>query len=71
MTNTYTDIIANYNYLEAVEQPSEKGELYLIKDFDSTACQRLYKNFSKGMIENYLSSNKNLKYIISNPGVNQ
>ena len=70
MTNTYADIIANYNHLEAVKQPSEKGKLYLLKDFDNTACQRLYKNFSKGIIENYLSSNKKLKHIISNPGVN-
>ena len=69
MTSTYADIIANFKFLEKQIQPSDKGKLYLMKDFDNDACRKLYDNFSNLMIENYLNSKKINKYIVNNQGL--
>ena len=66
MTKKYTEIILKFNKLENARQPKNKGKLYLQKDFDSNACKQLYQNFSQGMVEEYLSSSVDLKYIVKN-----
>lgn len=55
MTRIYADIIANFDELSDEKQPESDGKLYKIKDFDDTACRKLYSNFSRGMIETHVS----------------
>lgn len=69
MTNTYADIIANFESLERPKQPSAEGKLYYEKDFDSDSCKKLYFNLEQGMIEEYLNSNKEPPYIAKNNGL--
>ena len=66
MTEVYAEIIINFDKLEDVKQPKAKGKLYLRKDFDSEACRILYKNFSEGMIEKFISSDIEPKYLVKN-----
>jgi phosphoribosylglycinamide formyltransferase-1 len=67
MTQTYAEIIANFANLQKVPQPTDKGRLYLQKDFDAQACRRLYDNFSGGLIEKYLNSPTMLVPLVQNP----
>ena len=69
MTETYAEIIANFENLKEVKQPNDEGKLYMIKDFDGVACRKLYQNFNDGMIENFFSTEKDYKYIVENPGI--
>ncbi len=69
MTKTYADIISSFNFLEHSIQPSAEGKIYYIKDFDSNSCRKLYNNLNKGMIEDYLNSNNELPYIVTNKGL--
>jgi len=69
MTANYTNIIANFEKLEEVEQPNNDGKLYMIKDFDGDACGKLYQNLYNGMIEKFLNTEKSYKYIVENPGI--
>lgn len=69
MTETYAEIIANFENLKDVKQPNDEGKLYMIKDFNDVACRKLYQNFNDGMIEDFLSSKKEHKYIVDNPGI--
>jgi folate-dependent phosphoribosylglycinamide formyltransferase PurN len=55
MCTSYRSIIKNFRELQPVEQISvETGKLYLRKDFTNEACEKMYHNFSEGMIEKYL-----------------
>lgn len=66
MTSTYAEIIAEFHNLEHERQPDSGGYIYFHKDFGSDSCRQLYRNFEKGMIEEYINSNKPLPYIVSN-----
>ena len=68
MTNVYADIIYNFPFLKKEIQPDEEGKLYFNKDFDRNACLKLYKNFSDGLIQEFLEkySTKPLPYIVTN-----
>lgn len=69
MTATYADIICNFYNLTREKQPISEGRIYYRRDFTAGACEQLYLNFSKGMIENYLGSSKRLSYIVENKGL--
>jgi phosphoribosylglycinamide formyltransferase 1 len=66
--DTYCDIIAEYENLSDEKQPHSEGRLYLQKHFNKHACETLYKNFSDGMILDFLTTTKSalLPYIVSN-----
>jgi len=69
MTKTYADLIAKFDLLERSPQPNAEGKLFLKKDFNHNACQKLYENLRGGMIENYLNTSKKLEYIVNNKGL--
>ena len=71
MTDVYANIIANFKVLTSEKQPTEKGKLYLRKDFDAEACKKLYENFSSGIVNNFLKkmSKMHFKYIVENKGL--
>lgn len=73
MTNTYADIIANFENLTDEKQPIATGKLYMQKDFDSKACHKLYQKFYNGLIENFLISRdeKKFPYVVENRGINK
>ena len=62
MTNIYANIIGKFDYLNNEQQPHSVGKLYKQKDFDSLACKKLYKNFSDGMIQDYISNKEEINY---------
>ena len=67
MTYVYIDIILKFDDLDDMHQHKNKdGKLYLMKDFDQNACGKLYDNFNKGLVNEYLTKEKNFKYIIQN-----
>ena len=53
MTNTYADIIANFDNLTNEKQPIATGKLYMQKDFDSIACHKLYQKFYQCLLKNF------------------
>lgn len=55
MVAAYAEIISAFDTLAVMPQPIAKGRLYLVKDFDGYACERLYRNFRDGMIERHLA----------------
>ena len=69
MTSTYAEIVCNFRNLENEEQPLSEGKLYYQRDFTAESCEKLYLNFSKSMIQNYLNSSKQLPYIVKNKGL--
>ena len=70
MTYVYIDIILKFDDLDDMHQHKNKdGKLYLMKDFDQNACGKLYDNFNKGLVNEYLTKEKNFKYIIQNPKI--
>jgi len=71
MTSTYSEIIARFDCLEPSKQPAADGKLYYQKDFGSDSCRRLYRAFESGMIEEYINSNKELPYIVTNKGLEE
>ncbi|MDC0951522.1 formyltransferase family protein [Candidatus Pelagibacter sp.] len=73
MTNTYADIIANFDNLTSEKQPVANGKLYTQKDFDNIACHKLYQKFYNGLIEKFLISRDQKKnsYIVENRGINK
>lgn len=70
MTDTYADLIANFEKLNDEDQPTSEGRFYYHKDFDAEACAKLYENISGGLVERYLEDNRreNLEtpFIVSN-----
>ena len=68
MTNVYCDIVANFQSLGLESQPKSEGKIYYNKDFNESACEKLYKNFSNDMIKEYLQQLDitNLSYIVEN-----
>lgn len=58
MSATYCDLIRNFDILKFPEQPTKDGLLFLIKDFDADACERLYEMCHSKMIFDYLASPK-------------
>ncbi len=62
MTKAYADIIAHFDSLTHGRQPESTGKLYKMGDFDAVACERLYRNFSEGMIEAHLDAGDSIKY---------
>jgi len=69
MTTTYAEIINKFRELENSKQPTSEGKLYYRNDFGADSCRKLYQNLEKGIIENYLNSNKKLPYIVENQGL--
>ena len=69
MTSTYAEIICNLGNLEIEKQPVAVGNIYYQRDFTAEACKQLYRNFTQGMIETYLNSQKELPYIVENKGL--
>ena len=67
MTETYQQLILNFEDLDDIPQPIGQGKLYLKKDFDGEACRKLYENFNNGMIEKFINEKKKFKYIASHP----
>lgn len=70
MAYIYSDIIANFEMMHGFNQISaDKEYLYTKKDFDEYACNKLYKNFSDGIVENYIENYKKINFlpIIENP----
>jgi phosphoribosylglycinamide formyltransferase 1 len=69
MTLVYINIICNFDNLSNEKQPTNNGNLYLKKDFIASSCQKLYDNFSNGMIEKFIfrkKSQNEFPYIINN-----
>ena len=69
MVSTYCDVIAAFHDLHEETQPSAEGRLYYIKDFDAAACAKLYDNFAKGMILEFVkrgAAAANFPYIVNN-----
>ena len=56
MTTTYCEIIRRFDALSDQVQPDNEGSLYLIKDFDSDACDQLYAMCQSKMIYEYLTA---------------
>ena len=54
MTESYIDLILNFDQLANEKQPQSDGKLYFQKHFDQHACRKLYDQFADGMIENYI-----------------
>lgn len=69
MCGVFAKIITEYDNLKSVPQPNFSGKVYKISDFNAYACRKLYDNFNKGLVENYLGINQSLKKIIVNPSV--
>ena len=71
MTDRYSQIICSLDNLAKEEQPRSEGALYLRKDFNKEACERLYSNFYDGMIPEYLNSKdfSQFPYIVTNSGI--
>ena len=71
MTNVYSDIIKNFDSLSKEKQPINNGKLYLKKDFDKNACERLYSNLNNDLIKSYIKAKdiKNLTPIVTNKGL--
>jgi len=72
MTEVYCEIICSFRNLTKETQPiADEGHFYLEKDFDTKACERLYDNFSKGMIDQYLTNTNedSFPYIVTNKGL--
>jgi len=55
MTATYCEIIRKFDSLADQVQPVSEGSLYLMKHFDSDACDRLYEMCQSEMIYDYLT----------------
>lgn len=71
MTQSYIDLILNFDGLTKEQQPLSDGKLYLQKHFDENACRKLYDQFGDGMIEDYILGYdaSKLPYIVSNQGI--
>ena len=61
MTNVFADLIVNYARLQNKRQIKVKGHIYYIKDFNSKACDKLYKNLSDGSLLKYLQNENKIK----------
>lgn len=73
MTDSYSQIICSFDNLAKEEQPRSEGALYLRKDFDKEACERLYRNFYNEMISEHLSlrDSSRFPYIVTNSGISE
>jgi methionyl-tRNA formyltransferase len=71
MTNTYCDIIASFSKLTEEIQPQANGKLYLMRDFNSEACEILYRNFIDGLIYEYIFNEEKFTppYLVVNKGL--
>jgi methionyl-tRNA formyltransferase len=71
MTSTCCEVISSFDQLMTQVQPTFKGKLYFIKDFNSEACSKLYSNFDSGLITNYLKDfdDISLPAIVENRGL--
>lgn len=71
MTQSFIDIILNFNKLTQEQQPQSNGKLYLQKHFDESACRKLYDQFNDGMIEDHILGYdpSKLPYIVNNQGM--
>ena len=71
MTDSYSQIICSLDNLTKEKQPRSEGALYLRKDFNKEACEKLYSNFYDGMIAEYLNSkdSSQFPYIVTNSGI--
>ena len=69
MTSTYAEIVSNFWNLTNEQQPVSEGKFYYRRDFTAESCKKLYLNFSQSMIQNHLTSPKQLPYIVKNKGL--
>ena len=71
MTSTCCEVISSFDQLMTQVQPTFKGKLYFVKDFDSEACSKLYSNFDSGLITKYLKNfdGISLPAIVENRGL--
>ena len=68
MSNVYSKIISEFCNLSDEKQPQSEGLVYKMNDFDELACKKLYRQFEKGIVENYLKNKNKIKmpYIVQN-----
>ena len=68
MTNIFANLIVHFENLQNKRQIKVKGKTYYIKDFNSNACARLYKNLSSKNLLLYLEKKNKMikKRIIEN-----
>lgn len=71
MAHVYSDLVINFGKLKKEEQPENEGKLYLRNDFDLSACEKLYSNFSKGIVFDFLNDRIEHKYIVQNGALNK
>ncbi len=71
MTKVYEKLIKNFDKLTKECQFTTTGKIYKARDFDATACGKLYSNFSKGMICDYIENNSNfvMPKLVKNRGI--
>ena len=71
MTEAYSELVKKFSMLEDETQPETEGVTYFIRDFDSSACEKLYAKFSEGLIEKYLNRRDSIEhpYIVQNRGI--
>jgi phosphoribosylglycinamide formyltransferase 1 len=62
MTATYCEIIRKFDLLSDPVQLVNKGSLYLMKNFDSDACDQLYEMCQSKMIYEYLNRSTDEAY---------
>lgn len=64
MTKITEKIIINFEKLKKLKQNTSCGEIFKRKDFDESSCKKLYENFEKGMVRNFLKNKtKKIKLI--------
>jgi phosphoribosylglycinamide formyltransferase-1 len=61
MTTTYCEIINKFDVLSVPDQPSSAGSLFLSKDFNAVACERLYEMYHWRSIYDYITKSKHSK----------
>jgi folate-dependent phosphoribosylglycinamide formyltransferase PurN len=71
MTDVYSEIIINFDKLTDEIQPQEKGRLYKIKEFDGSACEKLYAALQSDMLIKLIKNSDgiNKPYIVRNKGL--
>lgn len=70
MTQTSVELIKKFDRMEKMPQINARGRYYRSDDFNSDACQELYRKLGTGSIDRYLMRPKSsLSPIISNPGM--
>lgn len=68
MTMTAIELILNFNNIESQPQPNADGKIVYKKDFDASACRKLYDVLSSDIIENHIITERRSDlFLVSNP----